>query len=146
MSPVSSKPMAPPNNIKGPKTRPVCSGSNAYNQKFGHLLSMIIRPLWQDEETVCTNTKEVMAGIEEVNRKELETEILVASADVEALYPSLDIDHASEIVAKTFNEREYEFEEIDTRELSLYIALNLKPQELEAENISQYVHRRMFHM
>ena len=115
-------------NIKGPKTRPVCSGSNGYNKKFAHLLSKIIRPLWQDEETVCTNTEEVMAGIEEVNKKELETELLVASADVKALYPSLDIDFASEIVAKTFYESDYKFEEIDTRESSLYLVLNLNPK------------------
>ena len=85
-----------------------------------------------------------MAGIEEVNKKELETELLIASAVVKALYPSLDIDFASEIVAKTFYESDYKFEEIDTRELSLYLALNLKPQELEAENIKQYVHKRKY--
>ena len=32
---------------KGPKTRPVCGGSNAYNRKIGHLISMMIRPIWQ---------------------------------------------------------------------------------------------------
>ena len=33
--------------IKGPKTRPVCGGSSAYNRKLSHLISMMIRPIWQ---------------------------------------------------------------------------------------------------
>ena len=129
-------------NIKGPKTRPVCGGSNAYNSKFAHFISMIIRPLWQDEETVCTNTEEVMAKFNEINKRDIESELLVGSADVKALYPSLDIEHASQIVAETFYESEYTIEEVDTRELSLYLSLNLSPEELEEENIAQYCHKR----
>ena len=129
--------------IKGPKTRPVCGGSNAYNRKLAHFISIMIRPIWQDEESVCTNTEEMMAAIhEEVNSKNIKTEILVGSADVKALYPSLDIDHTAEIVAEMFFESEYQIKEVDARELSLYLALNMKTSEIEKENIKEYCHTR----
>ena len=61
---------------------------------------------------------------------------------VKALYPSLDIEHASQIVRETFYESEYTIEEVDTRELSLYLSLNMSPEELEEENNAQYCHKR----
>ena len=103
---------------------------------------MLIRPIWQDEESVCTNTEEVLASFQEVNERNIKTELLVGSADVKALYPSLNTDHTAEIVGQTFYESEYNFNEIDERELSLYLAINLKPEELEKREISQYCHKR----
>ena len=79
---------------------------------------------------------------QEVNDKEIKTEILVGSADVKALYPSLDIDHTAEIVAEEFYRSEYEAKEVDTTELSLYLALNMKPKEIEEEHIKTYCHTR----
>ena len=85
----------------------------------------------------------MMAAIhEEVNSKNIKTEILVGSADVKALYPSLDIDHTAEIVAEMFFESEYQIKEVDARELSLYLALNMKTSEIEKENIKEYCHFR----
>ena len=49
------------------------------------MISMMIRPIWQEANTVCTNTEEMMAAFAEVNSKEIENEILVGSADVKAL-------------------------------------------------------------
>ena len=103
---------------------------------------MLIRPLWQEEETISTNTEEVMAAFSEVNSKNITNEIAVGSADVKALYPSLDIEHTSHIVAETFFNSQYEFKEIDSRELSLYIALNLTQEQIEKEQISKYCHKR----
>ena len=103
---------------------------------------MIIRPIWQEAKTVSTNTEEMKAAFAEVNSKEIGNEILVCSADVKALYPSLEINHTAHIVAEEFYNSDYEVREIDSRELSLYLALNLKPEELEQENISQYCHKR----
>ena len=61
---------------------------------------------------------------------------------MKALYPSLDINHAAQVVSETFYESEYDIEEVNNRELSLYLALNLKQEELEKENISQFCHKR----
>ena len=128
--------------VKGPKTRPVCGGASAYNRKFSHLISMIIRPLWQEADTVATNTEEMMAAFQDINAKEITNEILVGSADVKALYPSLEINHTAEIVSKVFYESDYNIEEVNNRELSLYLALNLRKEELEKENISKFCHKR----
>ena len=54
----------------------------------------------------------------------------------------MEINHAAQIVSQEFYNSEYEVKEIDSRELSLYLALNMKPEELEKENISQYCHKR----
>ena len=115
---------------KGPPTRPVCGASAAYNRKLAHFISMILRPIWQQEETVCTNTEEVMAAFNDVNKKDITNTLIVGSADVKALYPSLDINHTAEIVANEFYESEYNVEEIDTDELSLYLALNMNAKDI----------------
>ena len=103
---------------------------------------MIIRTIWQESETVSTNTEEVLADFQEVNDKGINNEIVVGSADVKALYPSLEINHTAKIVAEVFYKSDYSVKEIDKRELSLYLALNLKKEELQKENISKYCYKR----
>ena len=127
---------------KGPKTRPVCSGSSAYNRKLSHLISKIIRPIWQEEESISTNTEEVMAAVHDINKENIETELLVGSADVRALYPSLDINHTAEIVAQTFYESKYEMEETDSKEIGLYLAINMTAEEIEKEELTKYCPKR----
>ena len=58
-----------------------------------------------------------------MNNKGIKNEILVGSADVKALYPSLEINHTAKIVAEVFYKSDYSVKEIDKRELSLYLAL-----------------------
>ena len=127
---------------KGPPTRPVCGASAAYNRKLAHFISMILRPIWQQEETVCTNTEEVMAAFNDVNTKDITNTLTVGSADVKALYPSLDINHTAEIVANEFYESEYTIEDIDTNELSLYLVLNMSAQDITNNNLDNYCHKR----
>ena len=79
---------------------------------------------------------------EEVNSKSITNEILVGSADVKALYPSLEIEHTAQIVSEEFYNSEYEAKEINKRELSLYLALNLKATEIEKLNLEKYCHKR----
>ena len=64
------------------------------------------------------------------------------SYSVKALYPSLDIDHTADIVAEEFFKSEYQVQEVDTTELSLYLAVNMKPKEIEEEKIKEYCHTR----
>ena len=88
-----------------------------------------------------TNTEEMMAAFQDVNNKGIKNEILVGSADVKALYPSLEINHTAQIVSEVFLESEYDIKEINNRELSLYLAVNLTQEELKKENVSQYCHK-----
>ena len=120
----------------------MCSGSSAYNRKLSHLISKIIRPIWQEEESISTNTEEVMAAVHDINKENIETELLVGSADVRALYPSLDINHTAEIVAQTFYESKYEMEETDSKEIGLYLAINMTTEEIEKEKLTKYCPKR----
>ena len=84
-----------------------------------------------------------MAGIEEVNRKELETEILVASADVEALYPSIDVDLAASIVKAKIMESPLKLEGVDWRWILIYIKLMLGPGEIVDNKLQGILPRRV---
>ena len=48
-------------------------------------------------------------------------EIVVGSADVKALYPSLDIDFTVDKVCEVFDDSDVKIEGIDTDELGLYL-------------------------
>ena len=124
----------------GPPTRPVCSGEKAYNKKLSHIMSTLLREVWRGEETTCENTEELLANIEEINnnRSERRGEIVVGSLDVKALYPSLDVDHAAEIVEKVLVESDLEFDGINNKELGLYLSLNYNEEELDTMNIKEY--------
>ena len=48
---------------RGPPVRPVCNGEEAYNKKLSHIMSLILRRIWKNEETACENTEELLAEI-----------------------------------------------------------------------------------
>ena len=127
----------------GPPTRPVCGGSAGYNHKISHLLGYFLRPVWQEGETVCTSTEEMLAAIEEVNMSgKLDQKCVIGSIDVKALYPSLDIGFVSEKVGEMFLRSGIEVPEIDAGELGLYLALNRTPDQLREKGLHEYCPRR----
>lgn len=66
---------------------------------------MILRPVWQEAETVCQSTEEMLAAIKKLNESgELDADCTIGSADVKALYPSIDVNLAAEKVAEIFLE------------------------------------------
>ena len=123
---------------EGPATRPVCGANAAYNRKLAHLISTIIRPVWMNGESVCCSSEEMMAAIHTLNGRNSNEELIVGSADVKALYPSLDIEHTAEIVATLFHGSTVEINNIDSEELGLYLALNMNQTSLESENIEDF--------
>ena len=125
---------------KGPPTRPVCAASNAYNNRLSHLISTILRPVWQNQQTTCTSTEEMIAAIEEANEN-IDERTTIGSADVKALYPSLDIDFTAEKVSEMFLESELTVD-VDSKELGLYLSLNMTKDEIEQENLSRYCPER----
>ena len=127
---------------KGPPTRPVCGAASAYNNKLSNFVSTIIKPIWTHNENVCTNTEEMMAAIKETNEQNETEDIIVGSADVKALYPSLDVESCAKIVSEMFVESDVKVEGVDSEEIGLYLALNLNEEELKDKNISQFCPKR----
>ena len=120
-------------------TRPVCGGSAAYNNNMSYMLGLILRPVWQEIDTSCLSTEEMLATIKNVNESGVLDEICtVGSADVTALYPSIDVEFAAEKVCEMFMKSEVKIAEVDTKELGLYLALNKTPTQLEQRGLNEY--------
>ena len=81
-------------------------------------------------DTVSRSTEEMIATIEEINNTESLEELVIYSTDVEAMYPSLDIDRVAKVAGEEFLESDLDIE-IDTEELSLYLAVTHTSEELE---------------
>ena len=60
----------------------------------------------------------------------------LGSADVKALYPSLDIDFTIEKVCDIFFESDVRGEGVDYEEVGLYLAINIDPEVLQRSNIA----------
>ena len=65
-----------------------------------------------------------MPGFAKVNKEQVTVPIVIGSADVKALYPSLDIEFTVEKVCELFYESSITIEGVNYKELGLYIALN----------------------
>ena len=79
-----------------------------------------------------------MRPIRELNNAQRQKEIIVGSADVKALYPSLDIEFTAKIVSEVFYSSCIRIEGINHQELGLYLALNMEPDTLEALGVNSY--------
>ena len=69
------------------------------------------------------NTEELMAEIERVNTEGLSENTIIASTDVKALYPGLNIDFTIEKICEVFQESAMKIDGIDYEEMGLYLSL-----------------------
>ena len=67
---------------------------------------------------------------------------MIYCTDVEAMYPSLDIDTVAKVAGEEFLESDLDIE-IDTEELSLYLAVTNTSEDLDILGFSQITHRRI---
>ena len=85
-----------------PPIRPVCGAVVAYSRKLSHIISYILNEVWKDAESVYLNTEEMLAEFKRLNDDHITEDIIVGSAEVKALYPSLDVDFTVEKVCEVF--------------------------------------------
>ena len=124
----------------GPPVRPVCGAVSAYNRNLSHLISMTLTEVWKKEVSVCLNTEEMLAGFKEVNSSNITEEVVIGSADVKALYPSLDISFTVEKACEVFYTSDVQVG-VDAEELGLYLALNRTEAELRDVGLLQFCPR-----
>ena len=122
----------------GPPVRPVCGAVTAYNRKLSHLISFILAEVWKEEESVCLNTEEMLVGFKQLNDSHVTEDIVVGSADVKALYPSLDIAFTVEKVCEVFHTSSVQVVGVKAEELGLYLALNRTEAELRDVGLLQF--------
>ena len=70
-------------------------------------------------------------------KKELETSI-IGSMDVAALYPSIDVDFSIDRCTELMVEDSQEYNNVDVRELGLFLALTATKIELQRQSLVKY--------
>ena len=128
--------------INGPPLRPVCGAITSCNYRISYFLSQILKPLIQLSPESCDSTEDLLSKMENVNKNENLHGCIVGSMDVEALYPSIDIDFAVDKCMELLQESDLKFSNVNTDELGLYLALTLDNNTLIEENIQQYCPKR----
>ena len=132
--------------IIGPPGRPLCGGDVSYNKRLSHLASIMLAEIYKDEETVCSSTEDLVSEVDRVNRQGIDGSYIIGSADVEALYPNLDIDFTIDRVCEVFTSSEIKYKSINYKEISLYIALNKTQDEIDMMDIGHLCPRRKYRM
>ena len=121
--------------VIGPPGRPVCGGDVSYNKRLSHLISMLLSDVYTGEKTVCSSTEELLAEVKRLNEEGLDSDDIIGSMDVEALYPSLDIDFTVDKVCELLYESTVEYEGLNIKELGLYLSLVMDDEELRRKEI-----------
>ena len=85
---------------------------------------------------MCISTEEMIAEMKKANSVQVDNDLVVGSADVKALYPSLDMDFTIEKVCDVFFESDIQVEGVDYEEVGLYLAINIEPEVLQRSNIA----------
>ena len=82
----------------------MCGAKDCHTKRLAHLLGEILKPLTWDEPTDCDSTEDLLAEFERVNNGEVHENWVVGSLDVEALYPSLDIDECAKVIGNVLHD------------------------------------------
>ncbi|MCP3892049.1 MAG: hypothetical protein GY702_24745, partial [Desulfobulbaceae bacterium] len=126
------------NEEKGPPVRQVCSATNAYNSKLAHLINTYLAYIWKNEEN-CASTEELLAEFDRLNEEGIKQGCFIGSADVVALYPSLDIEKVTEVVADMIKESKVTLEGVNFEELGLYLATTKTVEIWHRQELKIYV-------
>ena len=91
-----------------------------------------------DKEVVteCRSTEEMVAGLEEVNRRRASEEMVTFSTDVTALYPNLKAKKVAKEIAGAYLEIDLEIE-VDIHQLGLYLLLVLGKEEVRKQGLTK---------
>ena len=128
------------NDIEGPPVRPLCDGSDCISRRFSFFISKILQEVDAKKDTASDSTEDMLAAISECNVELQNTSnnISIGSADVKALYPSLDIPFTIEVVCEQMFKSNISFEGVDSEELGLYLSLNRDNEYLRIRKVDRY--------
>ena len=108
------------------------------NYRISHFLSSFLRPLIKRAPENCDSTEDLLSCIKSCNEtKDLETSI-IGSMDVAALCPSIDIDVSIDKCIELMIEDSQKYDNVDVRELGLFLALTATKTELQAHRLHKY--------
>ena len=122
--------------MKGYPSRPLCDVSDSYGHTFSYFISNILKEVRDDELTMCDSTEDMLAPIRHAsNTNVVKSNSVVGSIDVKALYPSLELDFAIDILCIEFYKSGITIQVVDHQELGLYLNLGRSEQYLTTMGI-----------
>ena len=128
-----------------PPQRPVAGADEANNAQLSELLAEIVMAITaiqdKESEVLLRSTEEACAEFEGINNREDLSEFVLFSTDISAMYPSLDIPEVAKIVAKEYLESGLDID-LDTLEMSLYLSVTNKRDELVTRGWGDVTHTR----
>ena len=136
------KPVVEGKEKEGPKTRPVCGAKSCHTKRLAYMLGEILKPLTWDEETECDCTEDLLAEVERVNTQNVNPEWVVGSLDVEALYPSLDVDECAKVVGETLYNSKITVEHLQWKDIALYLKYNATEEQLRRYKVKSFLPKR----
>ena len=120
--------------------RPLVGAARSINGPLSKILSEILNRmadiLDKDVVTECRSTEEMVAGLEEVNKRMAHKEIVTFSTDVAALYPNLKAKTVAREIAEAYLGLDLEIE-VDTHQLGLYLLLVLGKEVVQKQGLTK---------
>ena len=111
---------------------------------------MLLKEVKKLDPDSCESTEDMLAEIHDVNDRtetilQEDEKLMVGSLDVKALYPSIDVDFAAEVVANELYKSDIKIDEdsIDAEELGLYLILTVDEDELKRKGIRDHCPSRI---
>ena len=139
------KPIPEGQEAIGPKSRPVCGCEDCATKRLSYLLCKVLKPLVPESDTHCNSTQNLLADIDEISDDEdynMTEELVIGSLDIEALYPSLDIDVCAFLANKRLYESGIEFGDLQWEEMMLYLRFMLTDEQLQDKGLFEHTPTR----
>ena len=128
---------------RGPRVRPVCGAKDCGTRRASYLQCLLFSRLLSGEETNCKSTEELLQEFERVNREEdVQKTWVVGSLDVDALYPSLDIERCAEVVSRKLFESDITFKGLSWKEIALYLRFHMSEDAIVENHYGKYLPQR----
>ena len=90
---------------------------------MSYLLSLFLQPILITSEVTCSSTEDLLYRIDNCNKNEDLRDCIIGSFDVEALYPSIDINFAVDKCVDLLFESGINYNNININELGLYLMI-----------------------
>ena len=127
----------------GPRVRPVCGAKDSGTKRLSYVLCLMLSRLIPGNDTNCESTEELLREFEKVNRERvIQEKWVVGSLDVDALYPSLDIERCAEVVCRKLYESDIVLKDLVQREIVLYLRFHLSDEVLVQKGYDKFCPRR----
>ena len=151
--PKDHKVLEPGQENLGPPNRPVCGAREAPNAQLSMLASEVLKAAVEAEKleikTESKSTEDILAAMDTFNKeREQESEeqrthkVVLGSMDVAALYPSLDSKEDAHTAGQLVRKHSCLMTSFCWLEGARFLALSLKPAEIQQLGLQHVVHTR----